>query len=144
MSKKYALFGNDGVRITQLIEGVHVIPEEAVLISEELFSRMIQECDGIWTLGSDGEITKEPLPEIVPDYAGIERRRRDRQIESVKWVRERHRDELDLGVNTTLTAPQFSELLVYIQSLRDWPESKDFPAQEKRPSEPNWIASQVL
>lgn len=140
MSKKYALFGNDGVRITQLIGSIHAIPVDAVQISDELFSKMVQESDGIWTLGGNGEITKEPLPEVIPDYAGIERKWRDKQVESIKWIRERHRDEVDMVASTTISPAQFSELLAYIQSLRDWPESKDFPAQEKRPSAPKWIA----
>ncbi|MGY2171079.1 phage tail assembly chaperone [Pseudomonas gingeri] len=58
-----------------------------------------------------------------------------RDMELFKWiaVRDRHRDQLELGVTTTLTAQQYSESLAYIQKLRDWPQSGDFPAKDKRP-----------
>lgn len=68
MSKKFALFGPDRVRVTQLIEGVHTIPKQAVEISDELFMQMIQETDGVWTLGEKDLIYKDPLPEVAPDH----------------------------------------------------------------------------
>lgn len=56
-------------------------------------------------------------------------------------IRDRHRDELELGIATTLTAEQFAELLAYIQQLRDWPQSELFPAPEHRPAPPSWYQS---
>ncbi|RXU70115.1 hypothetical protein CW358_02535 [Pseudomonas protegens] len=73
----------------------------------------------------------------------VERAWRYGEIERAKWLRERHRDEQDLGVSTTLTAEQFSELLGYLKALRDWPQSPDFPQIEHRPVAPPWIAEQT-
>ncbi|QDH68527.1 hypothetical protein FKZ69_06675 [Pseudomonas azotoformans] len=65
---------------------------------------------------------------------------RDAEIERVKWLRERHRDQLEIGTETTLKDEQFSELLLYVQSLRDWPQSSAFPDSEHRPIAAPWIA----
>ncbi|MEN5255244.1 phage tail assembly chaperone [Pseudomonas protegens] len=77
------------------------------------------------------------------DPATEERNWRDVELTSVLWLRERHRDQLEIEAPTTLTAGQFKELLVYMQALRDWPQSLDFPAIQRRPAAPEWIAEQI-
>ncbi|MBC2383542.1 hypothetical protein HF209_21590 [Pseudomonas sp. WS 5096] len=59
------------------------------------------------------------------------------------WLRERHRDQLDTPVETTLSGEQFTGLLLYMQALRDWPQSEQFPDSEHRPQAPAWIADQT-
>jgi hypothetical protein len=68
---------------------------------------------------------------------------RDGKINEVLWLRERHRDEQELGEPLTLSDLQFSELLTYIQDLRRWPESSSFPSSAGRPTPPTWVADQV-
>ncbi|MBC6626157.1 phage tail assembly chaperone [Pseudomonas sp.] len=75
--------------------------------------------------------------------ASTERRWRDGELESVKWLRERHRDEVELGGATSLTVEQYGELLGYMQSLRDWPQASDFPDTKHRPIRPTWIDQQT-
>lgn len=75
--------------------------------------------------------------------AAAERLWRYAEIERVKWLRERHRDEVDSARPTTLTAKQFGELLDYVQALRDWPVAAAFPQVEGRPVPPEWIAQQT-
>lgn len=84
-----------------------------------------------------------PKPAFTADPAVQERAWRDVEIEGVKWLRERHRDEVDSDRQTTLTAKQSGELLDYVQALRDWPASPDFPSVADRPAKPDWIAQQV-
>ncbi|VVN31469.1 hypothetical protein PS663_04876 [Pseudomonas fluorescens] len=55
------------------------------------------------------------------------------------WLRERHRDQQEIGADATLESEQFKELLVYTQALRDWPQSPNFPNIEYRPVTPTWI-----
>lgn len=74
--------------------------------------------------------------------ANTERDWRDEELAACQWLRERHRDEQDLGRATTLTGEQFVELLGYLQALRDWPQSELFPDTEERPLAPPWIAEQ--
>jgi hypothetical protein len=85
----------------------------------------------------------QPLSTPEED-ASTERRWRDGEVEAVKWLRERHRDEVELGGATSLTVEQYGELLAYMQSLRDWPQSAKFPTQKYRPKKPGWIDQQTL
>lgn len=55
------------------------------------------------------------------------RAERDRRLTAVLWMRDRHRDEQELGLATTLDASQYNALMAYIQALRDIPERAGFP-----------------
>lgn len=90
--------------------------------------------DGAWVLNESRQQAAEQT---------AERAWRDMQIMSVEWMRDRHRDQLEIGAPTTLTAGQYQELLQYMQALRDWPQSAEFPAQEYRPQPPEWLAGQL-
>jgi hypothetical protein len=85
----------------------------------------------------------DPLPPTADDLASAERKWRDAQLQSAMWLRERHRDQQEIGSGTTLSDDQFGALLVYMQALRDWPQSPEFPAIEQRPAAPAWIAEQA-
>lgn len=77
----------------------------------------------------------------LSDIESAERFWRDRQINTLRWLRERHRDELEQQAQTSLTSEQFSELLTYVQQLRDWPQSPAFPDSGQRPSAPAWFSA---
>ena len=121
------------------------IPSDAVEISDEVFLRVIAnpERGKIRAHDDNGQPYLISAPLIEIDLEVAERMWRDAEIESVKWLRERHRDELEIGVDTTLTTEQFSELLLYVQSLRDWPQSPNFPNSQLRPIATAWIANQT-
>ncbi len=86
--------------------------------------------DGNWVLDEAAQARRERVSE---------RAWRDSEVESIEWMRDRHRDEEDLGISHTLTAGQFTQLLAYMQALRDWPQAVEFPAVEYRPVAPSWI-----
>jgi len=75
------------------------------------------------------------LQALVESKGDVEDERLWRDLELFKWIaiRDRHRDQLELGVVTTLTPAQYTDALAYIQELREWPQSADFPIKEKRP-----------
>lgn len=79
----------------------------------------------------------------VDQDAVTERAWRDTELASLVWLRDRHRDQLEIEVTTTLSGEQFTELLVYMQALRDWPQSSDFPDIQHRPLTPTWIVGQI-
>lgn len=90
------------------------------------------------------KIIIEELNKPLPISMTVEERKwRDDELTSVMWLRERHRDQSEIGTATTLTGEQFKELLVYMQTLRDWPQSPDFPQIKHRPVAPPWIAEQT-
>lgn len=83
----------------------------------------------------------EPVPSEAWRVAA-ERSWRDGELARMVWLRDRHRDQLEISYPTTLTPAQFTDLLTYMQALRDWPQSPDFPLTEHRPVAPPWIAEQ--
>jgi hypothetical protein len=94
--------------------------------------------------GADGrpELQDPPQP-TVEELAGIERAWRDNQLLLTDGVVTRHRDELEEGVEPTLTAEQYIELQAYRRALRNWPEAGEFPLIDHRPPPPLWLAGQV-
>ncbi len=91
----------------------------------------------------------EPCSEFVEpmltetDLQAAERGWRDAELERWLWLRERHRDQQEIPLETTLGSERFSELLIYFQALRDWPQSSLFPASEQRPQRPVWLIEYV-
>lgn len=67
------------------------------------------------------------------------RAERDRRIEAVEWARRRHLDEHELGLPTTLTGEQYTELLGYIQAERDVPQNNEDPYNVERPAVPDFL-----
>ncbi|PUA46991.1 phage tail protein [Pseudomonas protegens] len=123
------------------ITGLHgSMPADAVEISEDLYLSVIgNPAPGKIRAHDDrGLPYLVDAPEVVPDPKAQERQWRDAELASVMWLRERHRDQLEVEAPTTLTDGQLKELLVYMQALRDWPQSADFPDSKHRPERPEW------
>lgn len=120
-------------------------PADAVEISEAERAALLEgEASGmiisVDALGRPALAAPSPLtPEQV---SALERAWRDSALLTPCALRDRHRDELELGIPATLGAGQFSELLSYIQQLREWPQSSQFPAMESRPAPPEWLATE--
>ncbi|WP_406821150.1 phage tail assembly chaperone [Pseudomonas sp. KnCO4] len=119
------------------------IPSDAVEVSAELRTELLEgERSGkVIAWGEDGIpfLVEPPLP-TSEELAVIERRWRDERLLASDGLVTRHRDERDIGVVTTLSEKQFSELLEYRQSLRNWPQADAFPTfTQSRPSAPDWL-----
>lgn len=120
--KSGALFAYDDADAAEEFAPKHLKP-----ISEQRAKTLIEELN-------------KPLPISMTVK---EREWRDAELTAVMWLRERHRDQLEIESPTSLAADQFKELLVYMQALRDWPQSPDFPDIQRRPAAPKWIAEQI-
>jgi len=121
------------------------MPADAVPISEEIYLSVIANPVSGKVRGHDAEgrpVLVDALPPDSEVLADIERQWRDGALSGVLWLRERHRDQLEIEGPTTLTAEQFNDLLSYMQALRDWPQSPEFPDSQHRPTVPIWIAEQ--
>lgn len=142
---KFVTFDSSGALMARYDSALHVIPDTALKVPDALFCRTISEIDGLWTL-VEGEVVKLPLPELLPgadELIEVARVWRDSEISKVVWIRDRHRDELELGATTSITAEQHIELLGFIQQLRDWPQGDEFPDESSRPIVPDWVATQT-
>ncbi|MGR6656054.1 phage tail assembly chaperone [Pseudomonas mosselii] len=82
-----------------------------------------------------------PAELTAADLISRERAWRDIELTRVVWLRDRHRDQLEAGMDTEFTQPQFTELLHYLQALRDWPQSAVFPDISARPVQPAFLLS---
>ena len=126
------------------LENIHsFIPANAVLISEDRYKSVIANPAPGKVRGHDTDGLPILIDPPAPDLAEQERYWRDNELSSVIWLRDRHRDQLDLGTETALTPERFAELLAYMQTLRDWPQLPDFPDSQHRPTAPAWIAEQT-
>lgn len=118
------------------------IPDDAVEISTEVYDAVIgnPELGKVRSHNADGlPILIDPPPLSTDELGAQERAWRDGELAARQWLRDRHRDEQDLGRPTTLSEAQFAELLEYLQALRDWPQTEAFPDSLLRPPPPNWI-----
>lgn len=121
------------------------IPGDAVAISEARFLEVLANPPLGKRRGHDEAglpILIDMVPPSSDDLAAVERAWRDAEVLRVSWLRDRHRDQVEVESPTTLSAEQFSELLVYLQALRDWPQGSQFPLAEHRPPAPTWLSAQ--
>lgn len=70
----------------------------------------------------------------------IARSDRDARIASSTWVIDRHRGQVDLHFDTSITDEQYKQLLLYHQALRDWPDQAGWPGIDMPPP-PEWLES---
>lgn len=60
--KYFVTTNSNGSIATRLIEGVNIIPNDAIPISGEDWFRTSQEIDGVWFVSADGVCEKRPFP----------------------------------------------------------------------------------
>jgi hypothetical protein len=127
------------------IHSVAQIPEDAVEITRERHTELLegQSLGKRISSGEDGyPILVDPPAQSPESLATIERGWRDGQLVVSDGMVARHRDELEDGRVTTLSVEQYSELQAYRRSLRNWPESGEFPMLDHRPIAPFWLPEQ--
>ncbi|QXH54246.1 phage tail assembly chaperone [Pseudomonas fakonensis] len=118
------------------------MPADAVEITEALYQEVITHRPLDKTLAHD-ERGVPYLVAIPQDATVLERMWRDSELLACTWLRDRHRDQIDIGGGTTLSTEQFAELLIFMQQLRDWPQAEAFPNPQYRPVSPVWVAEQT-
>lgn len=88
-----------------------------------------------------GEVTTTEHKVYVDDITEEEvangvRVLRDLKFAETSFVVERHREELELGLPTSLTEAEYQVLLQYRQELRDLPLQEGFPQTYTLPTNP--------
>lgn len=118
--------------------------DDVVEISAEYHAELLAgQAEGrVISWGDDGyPLLIDPPPPSFAEVAFAERTWRGSQLAATDGVVSRHRDEVEEGSLTTLTSAQYSELQAYRRSLRNWPESGEFPLSEHRPPAPDWLST---
>ena len=128
-------------------ESIHAsMPDDVVEISAENHAELLEgQSEGkVIAWGDDGfPVLVDPQPPSDEELAAVERVWRDQRLSETDGVVTRHRDELEEGVEPTLTTAQYTELQAYRRGLRNWPEAGEFPLTEHRPAAPPWLTEQI-
>lgn len=126
-----------------------LLPPESELVDvpqdehDEIF-RVLSLGGSVLAPGENGRPSTVPAPgPTLEELKSSERAIRDLELLLTDPLISRHRDELEAERPTTLTTEQYKQLQGYRQDLREWPGSPDFPALEKRPVRPLWLASLI-
>ncbi|HBP5358967.1 hypothetical protein AO896_29985 [Pseudomonas aeruginosa] len=119
------------------------VPVDAVPVDQETHKALLCGQSGAneISMSAGGVLSLKERSRSPLDLAAGERAWRDGELLKTDCFTIRHREELELGVKTTLTSVEFHELLSYRQRLREWPETEDFPMGSERPQTPSCISS---
>lgn len=120
------------------------VPEDALEITDEHHAVLLEgPATGMRIVAdSDGSLMlADPLPLPEEVLIANERSWRSDQLTATDGMVTRHRDELEEGSETTLSAVQYTKLQAYRRALRNWPEAGEFPLIEHRPPAPEWFSS---
>lgn len=120
---------------------INVLPDDAYPITHEQHNAYMlgQGNNKVIDFSTEPPRLIDPPSPSLEQLAIYERAWRDDELVSSDTLVARHRDERDMGFDTTLTAAQFTELMQYRQRLREWPESGSFPSVGERPVAPEWL-----
>lgn len=123
-----------------------VMPADVVKISAEYHAELMegQSQGRVIAWDDDGvPVLVDPPEPSDQELATTERVWRDLRLSETDGVVTRHRDELEEGIEPTLTVEQYTELQEYRRALRNWPESDEFPLAEHRPVTPTWLSQTI-
>ena len=128
------------------LSGYHTsFPDDAVEIDDERYESVIANP----AAGTERSHDEQGLPILIEstplsgEQALIEAKAwRDKEFDRVVWLRDRHRDEVELMKATTLSDSEYLTLLNYLQALRKWPQAKKFPSNRSRPKKPAWMTAE--
>lgn len=82
--------------------------------------------------------TTEKQAESLERAKEAVRKERDEKLAKCTWMRDRHRDEVELEATLSLTEAQYTDLMAYIQDLRDVPQQANFP-EVTWPEKPSFL-----
>lgn len=122
------------------------MPGDVVEVAESVWLGLLAELESQpkkMSSRPDGQpVLIDPPPLDSEELAGVERAWRDAQLAVTDPLVSRHRDEIEEGGLTSITAEQYTELQAYRRQLRDWPQGSQFPLVEYRPPAPTWLSAQ--
>lgn len=122
------------------------MPADVVEVSENVWQSLLDELSispKKMSSRPDGQpVLIDPPPLDAQELAEVERAWRDAQLALTDPLVSRHRDEIEEGSATSITAEQYAELQAYRRQLRDWPQGVQFPLADNRPIAPPWLIEQ--
>lgn len=117
----------------------HDLPDDAVAITADDHAALLAAGSAGMVITADEQgapVASEPPPPSEDTLSTQARRRRDAAIGDVRWLIDRHRDELALGLTPTLLHEDYLLVLEHVQALRDISSQSGFPAAIQWPAPP--------
>ena len=102
----------------------------------EVFAYETEQERNEWGAPDLVELTKKQLEAHLNPKPTVEqltqeaRYKRDSALQDVLWIVDRHNQQIQIGIEPTLTEEQYTDLLTYIQALRDYPQQPDYWLKE--------------
>ena len=116
--------------------------DELIILSEAQYLELsaATEMGKVIALNAEGTpCLIDPPTATIEQQSERQRQWRDRLLLSTDTLVVRHRDETESGRATSLTGEQYRELQVFRMALRDWPQTRHFPAMKYQPVTPEWL-----
>lgn len=127
------------------VHGVDM-PADVVEVAESVWQALLDELSVSpkkMSSRPDGQpVLIDPPPLAADELEAVERAWRDAQLALSDPLVSRHRDEVEDGGATSITAEQYAELQAYRRQLRDWPQGEKFSLAKQRPVAPSWLSAQ--
>ncbi|ELK4817151.1 TPA: tail fiber assembly protein [Pseudomonas aeruginosa] len=133
------------VALREVYEAGEGWPEDGVSVRTELYEQMLAGQEAGMRIAADASgqpVLVDPPPLTEAERVTKARTWRDAQLAQTDGMVARHRDERDLGNDTTLQPEQFVEVMNYRAALRNWPDDPAFPDPASRPEPPAWLAEE--
>lgn len=108
-----------------LIDSIQSITGKAIAMRGEEFVYLVsKENVEANILVEAKELQKTKNNELKCNYL---RELRNVELDGLSWLVERHKEEVELGIDTTLLSEEYQKILRYKQYLRDIPQDSNFP-----------------
>lgn len=123
----------------------HALPADAVEVTAEQHLALLAAASEGRQIAAADDGRPVDVAAAAPSAEAVAasvRRQRDTAIADVRWMIERHTDEVALGVAPSLSSAEFIALLQHVQALRDVPSQSGFPAAITWPEPPAFITTQ--
>ncbi|MCA8205559.1 phage tail assembly chaperone [Burkholderia sp. AU33545] len=133
MGQKYAVVDETRRIVAFYDDALHskkAIPAGAIQISDDEHRALLEgqshgKCMALCVRGRPAFADHPPPP--IEERIEVAKNKRNRLLEQTDGMVARHRDQVEEGIETTLTEAQYRTLLAYRRELRDMTRMKGFP-----------------
>lgn len=108
------------------------IPTPNVEVAEEVWQQAIEDNANFYDKKA-GKFSVKDFRTKTQKLKGLKRQKRserDAALQELLWMADRHNQQVQLGIETTLTDLQYLALLGHIQALRDYPQQPEYWLKE--------------
>lgn len=113
-----------------LYEAAGTWPADGAEVSDDEVQALLQAEQNGKVIQADANgkpVAVDPPPPSTEQCCAAKRAERDHLLASTQWLVDRHREQMDGDLPTSITPAQYKGLLAFRQALRDLPNQAGFP-----------------